>query len=247
MTETEPSARPLLWLVDDDQALAAMLREYLELQRFEVELHDCGESALAGLQTGRPPQLIILDVTLPGISGFETLSTLRRMHHTPVIMLTARGEETDRIAGLLGGADDYLSKPFNPLELAARIRAVLKRSTPIETTSSRDPTSIPIKVLRCGNLTLDLRRREALVNGSTLPLTAGEMRVLEHLLRRRGEVLSRAELTELALGRSLEVYDRSIDTLVSKLRRKLADAGAKGGEIRGLRGHGYVFDGGSEE
>lgn len=240
MAEIEPSPRPLLWLVDDDQALATMLREYLELQRFEVALHDSGELALQTLATGAAPELIILDVTLPGISGFETLATLRRQHNIPVIMLTARGEETDRIAGLLGGADDYLAKPFNPLELAARIRAVLKRSHRV------DPPEITGKLLRCGNLTLDLKRREVLVKDIALVLTAGEMRVLEHLLRRRGEVLSRAELTELALGRPLQAYDRSIDTLVSKLRRKLADAGARGGEIRGLRGHGYVFDGAAD-
>lgn len=236
MQASDPPARPLLWLVDDDRALAAMLREYLELQDFEVALHYSGESALAALQAAAGPQLLILDVTLPGISGFEMLSTLRRTSSIPVIMLTARGEETDRIAGLLGGADDYLAKPFNPLELAARIRAVLKRSTPAAS------DSVTVKVLRSGNLSLDLKRREASVEDRPLVLTAGEMRVLEHLLRRRGEVLSRAELTELALGRSLEAYDRSIDTLVSKLRRKLADAGADGGEIRGLRGHGYVFD-----
>lgn len=236
MQASDSPTRPLLWLVDDDRALAAMLREYLELQDFEVALHYSGESALAALQSAAVPQLLILDVTLPGISGFEMLSTLRRTSSIPVIMLTARGEETDRIAGLLGGADDYLAKPFNPLELAARIRAVLKRSAPT------DIGAASIKILSCGNLSLDLKRREASVDAKPLVLTAGEMRVLEHLLRRRGEVLSRAELTELALGRSIEAYDRSIDTLVSKLRRKLADAGADGGEIRGLRGHGYVFD-----
>lgn len=221
---------PRLLLVDDDRELARMLAEYLQLQGFVVESVGSGEAALAKLAES-PPDLLILDIGLPGIDGLETLAELRRSHSLPVIMLTAHGEERDRIAGLLAGADDYLPKPFNPLELAARIGAVLKRST-----STRSET------LEIGNVQLQVRRREARVQGQLITLTAAELRILETLLQRRGEVLSRAELTELALGRPLEAYDRSIDTLISKLRRKLADAGARGAEIRGLRGHGYVLD-----
>ncbi len=232
MTSSSPIAEPRLLLVDDDRALAAMLGEYLALQGFKVESVASGEEALASIES-RSPDLIVLDIGLPGIDGLETLARVRARHMVPVIMLTARGEDHDRIAGLLAGADDYLPKPFNPLELAARIRAVLKRSigNPNETTT-----------LGFGNLELNIKRREVQVAGHAVALTATELRILEVLLNRKGEVLSRAELTEAAVGRPLEAYDRSIDTLVSKLRRKLSVAGAEGAEIRSLRGHGYVLD-----
>lgn len=232
MSVIDPAPAPRLLLVDDDRALSAMLKEYLALQGFEVEAVTSGEDALASVGQRRP-DLIVLDVGLPGIDGFETLDRMRAEHTLPVIMLTARGEDRDRIAGLLAGADDYLPKPFNPLELTARIRAVLKRSGAASTERT---------TLGFGNLELHVRRREVEVGGKPVPLTATELRILEVLLHRRGEVLSRAELTEAAVGRPLEAYDRSIDTLVSKLRRKLATAGATGAEIRSLRGHGYVLD-----
>jgi len=221
-----------LLLVDDDRALASMLGEYLALQGFEVTSISSGEDALASCQS-QSPDLIVLDVGLPGIDGFETLSRLRAEYAVPVIMLTARGEDSDRIAGLVAGADDYLPKPFNPLELAARIRAVLKRSTNVPAATV---------TIGFGNLELHIKRREVQVEGRLVALTATELRILEVLLNRKGEVLSRAELTEAAVGRPLEAYDRSVDTLVSKLRRKLGEAGARGAEIRSLRGHGYVLD-----
>jgi DNA-binding response OmpR family regulator len=210
-----------------------MLGEYLDLQGFAVEAVTSGEDALA-VVANREPDLVVLDLGLPGIDGFETLARLRKNRSVPVIMLTARGEDQDRIAGLLAGADDYLPKPFNPAELAARIRAVLKRSGSALATDS--PT------LGFGNLELNIKRREVRVEGYPVALTATELRILEVLLNRKGEVLTRAELTEAAVGRPLEAYDRSIDTLISKLRRKLGSAGAEGAEIRSLRGHGYVLD-----
>ena len=223
-----------LLLVDDDSQLAAMLHEYLELQGFQVELCEDGESALAKMAQALP-DLVILDVMLPGINGFDVLEKLREQHSDlPVIMLTARGEESDRILGLMRGADDYLPKPFNPLELSARIQAVLKRaggSKPAE-----------IEFLTSGPLHLNLSRRELSASGALVAVTAAEMHVLEQLLRHPDEVLSRARLTELALERPIEAYDRSIDTLISKLRRKLAAAGVNKDCIRGLRGHGYVLD-----
>jgi len=214
-----------------------MLVEYLELQGYAVYTANSGEAALEAFARQRP-DLVVLDVGLPGMDGLETLSRLRENQSVPVIMLTAHGEERDRIAGLLAGADDYLPKPFNPLELAARIRAILKRTTGV-TSTTLAPNPQP---LGYGNLVLHGKRREVLVDQKPVTLTAAELRILEVLLERAGEVLTRAELTEIAVGRSLEVYDRSIDTLVSKLRRKLAAAGARGAEIRGLRGHGYVLD-----
>jgi len=228
-----------LLLVEDDRELAQMLAEYLHLQGHRVTTVGSGEAALARLAT-LPVDLLVLDIGLPGIDGLETLRRLRATHAVPVIMLTARGEEQDRITGLLAGADDYLAKPFNPLELAARIGAVLKRSTATHGGSVNEPSPGPILLI--GNLRLNLKRRELRVRDLPVHLTAAEWRILDTLLQRRGEVLARTELTQLALDRPLEAYDRSIDTLISKLRRKLADAGAQGAEIRGLRGHGYVLD-----
>ena len=233
-----PAVSARLLLVDDDRELARMLAEYLRLQGYAVEAVASGEAALV-LVAEKTPDLVVLDVGLPGIDGLQTLARLRESHSLPVIMLTARGEEQDRIAGLIAGADDYLPKPFNPLELAARIAAVLKRSGPRAESAGTESMNATLAV---GNLVLDARRRDVAVEGRTVNLTAAEWRILEVLLRRRGEVLPRADLTELALGRPLEPYDRSIDTLISKLRRKLAQAGVQDADIRGLRGHGYVLD-----
>lgn len=227
---------PRLLLVDDDQSLASLLKEFLELQGFRVDvLHDA-EAGLARVEA-EPPDLLVLDVMLPGISGFEALKRLRQHSDLPVVMLTARGEESERILGLLGGADDYLPKPFSPLELAVRIRTILKRA--------RSDTGKPADdVLTVGQVRLDLRRCQVLVGEQPVTVTAAELRVLEQLMRHPDEVLPRARLTELALDRPIEAYDRSIDTLISKLRKKLASAGVTTPSIRGLRGHGYVLDSG---
>jgi DNA-binding response OmpR family regulator len=221
-----------LLLVDDDTELSEMLSAFLELQGFSVRTAGSGEAALAALDESLP-ELIVLDVMLPGISGFEVLKALRKKYETPVIMLTARGDEPDRIHGLTEGADDYLCKPFSPLELAARINVILKRA-------ARQEDSVP--QLRIGPLLLDLATCELTVSDTAVSLTAAEMHVLEQFLRHPNEVLSRAGLTEQALGRPLEAYDRSIDTLISKVRKKLAAAGIDKECIRGLRGHGYVLD-----
>lgn len=213
-----------------------MLAEILRMHGFEVDSVAQGEAALDSIAT-QPPDIVVLDVMLPGISGFEVLTRLRRHSDVPVIMLTARGAESERIAGLTGGADDYLAKPFNPLELMARVRAILKRAP----TRGGDARSAPGE-LSAGALRLDLKRFELWAGGLLLAVTPAEMRVIEVLLRRRGEVLSRAELTEYALQRPLEPYDRSIDTIMSRLRRKLADARIDNPRLHGVRGHGYVLD-----
>lgn len=223
---------PRLLIVDDDRDLATMLLEILELEGYSVEVAVDGESALQKVDA-LPPDLLILDVMLPGMNGFEVLKRLRQRYDLPVIMLTARGEDSERIQGLTSGADDYIPKPFNPVELAARIHNVLRRSIPADK---------PAEKLIAGAITLDCKRRELLLNGAEVKLTAAELRVIEQLMQRSGEVLSRAHLTELALDRPLEAYDRSIDTLISKLRKKLSAAGFEGNCIRSLRGHGYVFD-----
>ncbi len=228
-------APPRLLLIDDDVSLAKMLHEFLELHGFRVDVVHEGETGLRCIAENLP-DLVILDVMLPDISGFDVLKRLRADYTVPVVMLTARGDESDRIFGLMEGADDYLPKPFNPLELSVRIQAVLKRST-------SDAASQPDRdMLAVGPLTMDLKRRTMMAGDKPIALTAAEMRVLEQLMRRPGEVLSRASLTQKALDRPIEAYDRSIDTLISKIRGKLAAAGIENQCIRGLRGHGYVLD-----
>ena len=232
-----PSAAPNtphLLIVDDDQALAGMLREILELEGYAVSSISDGETALQQIAS-QQPDLLILDVMLPGMDGFEVLRRVRVDHDLPVIMLTARGEEAKRIQGLTGGADDYIPKPFNPVELTARIHNVLRRVGQADVLQSTDD-------LHVGPLLLNRKRRELMLNEKPIKLTAAELRVIEQLMQRHGEVLSRSRLTELALDRPLEAYDRSIDTLISKLRKKLAAAGLQGNCIRSLRGHGYVLD-----
>jgi two-component system response regulator CpxR len=224
---------PDVLLVDDDLALAGLLREFLELQGMSVTVLHNAEAALARIATERP-DIMVLDVMLPGISGIEALRRLREHHDLPVIMLTARGAESERIVGLMEGADDYLAKPCNPLELAVRIRTVLKRARAVPEAGAA--------VLEAGDLRFDSKRREVRAGNNVVVLTAAEMRVLEQLMLRPGEVLTRARLTQLALDRPIEAYDRSIDTLISKLRRKLESAGLDGQCIGGLRGQGYVLD-----
>jgi len=228
----EPNPRVLL--VDDDQELANMLNEFLELHGIEVEVRESGQEALDKIES-EPPDLLLLDVMLPDMDGLAVLREIRVSHELPIIMMTAHGAESDRIVGLMAGADDCLPKPFNPLELVARIKAVLKRAASESANNQRT-------LLKIGKLNLNLKTCELTLNDSIIAITAAEMRVLEQFLRSPDEVLSRAYLTEHALGRTSETHDRSIDTLISKLRRKISDSGGNGACIRSLRGHGYLFD-----
>ncbi len=220
-------------LVDDDFELNQMLSEYLAAESFRIVTAVDGADALKRM-ADESFDLVILDVMLPSRSGFDVLRDLRRKQSVPVIMLTARGGDTDRILGFELGADDYLPKPFNPKELLARMRAVLRRANSDAQQASREFT--------LGVLRLDTEILEARVDGRPIHLTNAEFRVLELLMRAPGCAQSREFLTESALGRRLSPYDRSIDTHISNLRRKLAaqrrNAGVK---IRSIRGAGYVL------
>jgi two-component system response regulator CpxR len=234
MTLTAPAPRILL--VDDDRELTAMLSEYLGREGFDVAVfHDGGVALERLVEPGgeRRPDLVVLDVMLPGRNGLDVLRALRaREAAPPVLMLTARGDDVDRIVGLELGADDYLAKPFNPRELVARMRAVLRRVSDPRTT--HEPLTL-------GPLRLDPSRHRATMRGVAVDLTGAEFRVLEVLLRGAGRIASRETLTEQALGRKLELYDRSVDTHVSNLRRKLGLGAAAELEIRGIRGAGYLL------
>jgi len=225
-------AKPRILIVDDDRGLCAMLEEYLGPEGFVIETALTGPDGLERL--GREPvDLVVLDVMLPELSGFEVLRRIRAASRVPVIILTARGEEVDRVVGLELGADDYLAKPFSARELVARIRAVLRR-TPVDHPANGD------SVLGCGPLQLDLRARRASVGEHDLELTAAELRILELLVRADTRTVTREELMTQALGRRLLPTDRSLDTHVSNLRRKLARYTARV-SVQSVRGSGYAL------
>jgi two-component system response regulator CpxR len=216
-------------LVDDDAELCSLLREFLQREGFTVTCEHEGNRGL-GKAVEAGVDLVVLDVMLPGIDGFEILRRLRSQSKVPVIMLTARGEDVDRIVGLELGADDYLPKPFNPRELAARIRAILRRyeSRPAE----------PNARLELNGIALDPGTREVLAGGKRVELTTFEFDILEMLMRSAGRVLSRDALMEKFFNRKATPYDRSIDMHISHLRKKL-DAGDA--LIKTIRGVGYQF------
>lgn len=213
-------------LIDDDVALCSMLTEYLGKNGFRVTSVHRGDSGLKSAQQGAWP-LILLDVMLPGMDGFEVLRRIRAESGVKVLLLTARGEDVDRIIGLEIGADDYLPKPFNPRELLARMRAILRRNAvPFATESA---------VLRVQDLELDPAARRVLQGGKKIELTDVEFGLLEALMRSPGKVVSRDELSEKVLGRKFDPFDRSLDMHVSRLRRKLAQEE----QVKTVRGMGY--------
>lgn len=221
-------------IVDDDTELCDLVAEYLDQEGFEAEaVHDGDAGVARGLEGGH--DLVILDVMLPGIGGFEVLRRIREKSRVPVLMLSARGEEVDRIVGLELGADDYLPKPFNPRELAARIRAVLRR------TSKDGAAEGGPAVLRVGDLEMDLGAREVRRSGEVIELTGAEFAILEALVREAGSVVDRNELSVQALGRRASAFDRSLDVHLSNLRRKLGPAADGGDRIKTVRGVGYLY------
>ena len=233
MTDMPQKERVLL--VDDDQELGQMLSDFLATDRLDVTVCRTGEE---GLDTfvSNDFDLLILDIMLPGMSGLDVLKKIRQQSQVPVIMLTARGDDIDRIIGLEFGADDYLPKPFNPRELLARIKAILRRSRPGETDR---------RSWKLGGIELDTRTHRAAVDGKALRLTGSEFEILKSLLETPGQVVSKEQLSERALGRRLLPYDRSIDTHISNLRGKLERAGNKNETIQNQRGVGYLLIPGS--
>jgi two-component system, OmpR family, response regulator CpxR len=215
-------------LVDDDVELCALLSEFLKREGFAVECVNDGPSGLErAMQTG--VDLVVLDVMLPGLDGFEILRRLRASSRVPVIMLTARGEDVDRIIGLEIGADDYLAKPFNPRELAARIRAILRRY-------EARPAASPSSRIEVNGIGLDPASREVFSNGKHIELTTFEFDILEMLMRSAGRVLSRDALMENFYNRKATPFDRSIDMHISHLRKKLERGDSI---IKTIRGVGY--------
>ena len=220
-----------LLLIDDDVELCTMLIDYLSRHGYGVTATHRGDAGLQAAKTGSW-SLILLDVMLPGLDGLEVLRELRKSSSANVLLLTARGEDVDRIVGLELGADDYLPKPFNARELVARIRAILRRST-------NAPSSTAAATLIVEDLRLDVASRSVHQSGQKVDLTAVEFALLEALMRSPGVVVTKDELAEHALGRAFHPLDRSLDMHVSRLRRKLGEGSLQEDRVKTIRGAGY--------
>jgi len=212
-----------------------MLSEYLRKENFEVETIQHGTRGLERARSGAH-DMIVLDVMLPGMNGFDLLRELRTSSDVPVLLLTARGDELDRIVGLEIGADDYLSKPFNARELLARIRAIGRRNA-----REQRGAGVPKQPVSVGDLELDPGSRTVTLNGKIMDATTVEFNLLETLLRSAGNVVSRDEIATAVLGRELSPFDRSIDVHISKLRKKLGNLPNGRERIKTIRNTGYMY------
>ena len=222
-------SKATILVIDDEKDLLELVRYNLEKEQFDVILAPDGESGLE-IATKHQPDLIVLDVMMPGMDGLEVCQRLRahpKARHIPIIMLTARAAEADRVVGLELGADDYVTKPFSPRELVARIKAVLRRTT--------TPPQAP-QVIRHGPIVIDETRHEVTCNAQSVQLTATEFRILQYLVSRPGQVCSRDQIIDAALGHDTAVFDRTIDVHMTAIRRKLGSAGDC---VETVRGFGY--------
>ncbi len=227
-----------LLIIDDDIKLIELLSEYLGGNQFEVSYLLDGENALDEIEK-RTPDLIILDYMMPGKDGLEVLREIRQKHDHPVLMLTARGDDTDRIVGLEMGADDYLPKPFNPRELLARIKAVLRRQR-------RGGKALPQQrelIVQVDDMVLDKTAQTVTVGGREVELSTTEFKILNVLMKNPNRVLSRDQIMNMARGKDFMAFDRSVDIHISKLRSKIEDDPSSPKRIKTIWGTGYMFTG----
>lgn len=223
-----------LLLVDDDVELTELLSSLLTLEGFDVQTANNGLEALQKLDESH--ELVLLDVMMPKLNGLDTLKEIRKVSNVPVMMLTARGDDIDRVLGLELGADDYLPKPFNDRELVARIRAILRRS--VSPSNNVDNTK---EILSFENVTLYLTRQTAMYDEKNLNLTDYEFKILHLLIESKGDIVTREELSLEVLGKTLSPFDRSLDMHISNLRRKLPERESKLSWFKTLRGKGYLL------
>ena len=223
-----------LLLVDDDVELTELLSSLLTLEGFDVQIANNGLEALQKLD--KSYELVLLDVMMPKLNGLDTLKEIRKVSNVPVMMLTARGDDIDRVLGLELGADDYLPKPFNDRELVARIRAILRRS--VSPSNNVDNTK---EILSFENVTLYLTRQTAMYDEKNLNLTDYEFKILHRLIESKGDIVTREELSLEVLGKTLSPFDRSLDMHISNLRRKLPERESKLSWFKTLRGKGYLL------
>ncbi|MEW6233276.1 MAG: response regulator transcription factor [Chloroflexota bacterium] len=224
------SNRRKIMVIDDEKKIVQLVKAYLERDGYKVLAAYDGQEAL-NLAQREKPDLVVLDLMLPGLSGLDVCRTLRQESDVPIIMLTARAEETDKLVGLELGADDYVTKPFSPRELVARVRAVLRRT---------EPTPTVERVAR-GDITVDLVRHEAWVRGSLVPLTPTEFELLATLIQSPGRVFTRLQLLDKVLGLEYEGYERTIDAHVKNLRQKIEADSRNPRYVVTVYGVGYKF------
>ena len=218
-------------VVEDEMSIARTLRDYLEVAGYDVTVVGDGGAAIASAR-GERPDLVVLDLGLPSVDGLDVARELRRDSTVPIVMVTARGEETDRIVGLELGADDYLVKPFSPKELVARVRAVLRRTT----------GAGEAEVLRAGDVEVDLTRRRVRVAGTPVDLTPSEFQLLTALIRQPGRVFTRSQLQDAVHGTGgVDTFDRAIDAHVKNLRRKIEPEPGRPRYVMTVHGVGYRF------
>jgi DNA-binding response OmpR family regulator len=220
-------------IVDDDVELCQLLTDFLQLEGFEVSSVHNGDEAVEQFDE-KAYELMVLDIMLPGRHGLDVLRAIRTKSNIPIVMLTARGDDTDRILGLELGADDYVPKPCNPQELAARIRAVLRRAQTNTSNPKKDKLST-------GDLLLDATRRELYFKDEPIYLTSTEFEILQLLMQRAGQVVDKESISIEVLKRKLAAYDRSIDVHISNIRKKLGKFGIKDDLIKNIRGVGYQY------
>jgi DNA-binding response OmpR family regulator len=218
-------------VVEDEMQIARNLRDYLEVAGYGVTVVGNGEAAIASAR-GERPDLVVLDLGLPGVDGFDVAREIRRNANTPIVMLTARGDEADRIVGLELGADDYLVKPFSPKELVARVRAVLRRTT---------GATVGAEVLRAADVEVDLPRMRARVNGRGVDLTPTEFQLLATFVREPGRVFTRGQLLDALHGVTIDSYERAIDSHVKNLRKKIEPDVTRPRYVLTVHGVGYRF------
>ena len=233
---TPPTNASSVLLIDDDEELCDLLRKFLNNDGFVIQVVNDGAQGLEQALSG-DHGVIVLDVMLPSMNGFDVLRELRQRSQVPVIMLTARGEDVDRIVGLEMGADDYQAKPFNPRELAARIRAIQRRLTPGNRRVPADEGTVVV----VGDVVLNPQLRSVVRGEEDVPVTSVEFAILDILLRAAGGTVSREALAKEALGRRLSYSDRSVDVHVSNLRKKLGPLRGGGERIKSIRGVGYQY------
>ena len=219
-------------VVEDEVRIARLVRDYLEHAGFQATIAGDGDSALASARRARP-DLVVLDLGLPGRDGLDVARTLRRTSNVPIVMLTARGEETDRIVGLELGADDYVTKPFSPRELVARVRAVLRRT---QAAAADGP-----ELLRVADVEVDVPRMRVTVAGRQVDLTATEFQLLAALVREPGRVLTRGQLLDAVHGVTFESYERAIDAHVKNIRKKIEPTPGRPRYLLTVHGVGYRF------
>jgi two-component system phosphate regulon response regulator OmpR len=236
MNADDKNSTSLVLIVDDDPGIRRLLTRYLTEQGYQTAAASDGNSMDEWLQSNQP-DLIILDLMLPGEDGLSLTRKIRATDNTPIIMLTARGEEIDRIVGLEMGADDYLPKPFNPRELLARIRAVLRRKA----ASAKESGPIVDKLIRFGNFTLDTASMELLHKGKKIALTSGEIELLVVLAQNPERVLTRDQLMDKLSGGARDTFDRSIDVRITRLRSKIEKKPSAPQFIHTVWGKGYRF------